>query len=267
MKPNESAASNLGPRLLGRKYVPDVRDWDLDKLTQHLAAFDDSTADKTIRELHDSGQLSSWSGILLLWRWIKSFFSKPVPPPSPGGSMWNDPVVLDQGNYGTCVGNGWAGWGDSMPVADTYDETDARAIYLEATIIDGAPDYSYQNGSTVRSGAKAMQNRRRLAAYAFGTVSQAIAWLSTHGPVVVGSDWTEGMFSPNPEGFIAPTGKVAGGHCYLMLGYDPTTEVFEFRNSWGTGWGLHGDFRMKHADFAALLGFQGELCFAAELLA
>jgi hypothetical protein len=191
----------------------------------------------------------------------------------PPSALWDDPAVLDQGNFGTCVGNGWAGWGDSAPVLDLFTETDARAIYYEATVIDGSPDDpdkpgGGQQGSTVRSGAKAMQNRGKLTAYAFTTTLPTIReWLANHGPVVMGTDWTNDMFTPK-AGWVTPTGGVAGGHCYLCIGYDTTNDSFRFRNSWGSSWGIMGDFGMKSADLAKLLvGIEspGEACMSAEV--
>src|SRR5574337_1891017 len=121
-------------------------------------------------------------------------------------------------------GNGWAQWGNTEPTADTYVESDARAIYYEATVIDGSPDNpdspgGGQQGSTVRSGAKAMQNRGKLKNYAFtSSLDTAIKWVQAQGPVVVGSDWTNDMFTPDANGLVRPTGAVVGGHCYLKIG-------------------------------------------------
>ncbi|MGH7484199.1 MAG: C1 family peptidase, partial [bacterium] len=224
-----SSGVGVGMPSLGRRYVPDPRDFPIERIHVDHAAVS-------------------------------------LPP----SVLWADKVVLDQGDFGTCIGNGWAGWGDSLPIADTYSEADARAIYYEATCIDGQCDTSYQNGSTVRSGAKAMQNRKRLASYAFLTTLDTIReWLANHGPIVFGSDWTNDMFTPDALGFVKPTGGVAGGHCFLCIGYDTSTDSFRFRNSWGSGWGLSGDFLLKSADVTTLLAGiddPGEACAAAELL-
>lgn len=217
---------------LGRIYVPDARDW--------------KPAD-----LHVEAHLTT-----------------------PPARLWADAAVLDQGDYGTCVGNGWAGWGDSDPVVDTFTETDARRIYYEATVIDGSPDDpdkpgGGQQGASVRSGAKAMQARGKLAAYAFtASVTNVREWLGNHGPVVFGTDWTADMFHPDPSGRISPTGAVAGGHCYLCIGYDSVAGTFTFRNSWGRTFGRDGDFVMTTSDVQRLLnGIEspGEACMALEL--
>lgn len=198
----------------------------------------------------------------------------PTPPPSPTGDVvyQNSEPVLDQGNYGTCVGNGWAQWGNTNPVDDKFTEKEARAIYYEATVIDGQPDDpdssgGGQQGSTVRSGAKAMQNRKRNSVYAFAaSLDEIKQWLqSGKGVVVIGSDWTNDMFNPDSKGYVVPTGGVAGGHCYILVGDLESEGAFLFENSWGSGWGQKGYFKMKYADFQKLFDSQGEACVAVEL--
>ena len=56
--------------------------------------------------------------------------------------------------------------------------------------------------------------------------------------------------------FAAKTGKVPmpasgeavlGGHAVLAVGYDDAEQRFIVRNSWGTGWGMHGYFTIPYA--------------------
>lgn len=267
---------------LGRKFVPDNRDWTLGKLHAKLDAADwaDPDIDETLRHALESASpyYTTWVGIRALWVYIKAHLLHPkpgpTPTPQPAIGQWTDPVVLDQGNYGTCVGNGWAGWGDSEPFEDKFDEIDARKIYYEATVLDGTPDDpdaagGGQVGSTVRSGAKAMQGRKRLTAYAFaGNMDDIDHWLDNHGPVVMGTDWTNSMFSPSPTGQVKPTGGVAGGHCWLVIHRVINSTLYECVNSWGTSWGDKGHFRIDRSDLGLLLkGIEspGEACLATEL--
>jgi C1A family cysteine protease len=39
-----------------------------------------------------------------------------------------------------------------------------------------------------------------------------------------------------------PNEEVIGGHCVLIVGYDSTREMMLCRNSWGTEWGIQGYF-------------------------
>ena len=172
----------------------------------------------------------------------------PPPPPKNVAVVWSDPeAVLDQGNTPHCVGFGGAQWGNTLPIDDHYTADDGHAIYYECKVIDGEP--KQEDGSDVRSLAKALQNRALL----------------TSGPVVVGTDWMNDMFNPDKDGFVKPTGGVAGGHCYLWQGYDPTSKVLSFLNSWGDSWGVKGSFYMHQTDFEQLFADQGEAMAAVEV--
>ncbi len=88
------------------------------------------------------------------------------------------------------------------------------------------------------------------------------------GPVVVGTDWLEDMFTPDNDYFIHPGGNVAGGHCYLLRGVTLGGKVnghgpydyLTMRNSWGTGWGHNSDAHILVTDMADLLKADGEAC-------
>ena len=43
------------------------------------------------------------------------------------------------------------------------------------------------------------------------------------------------------------TEQVLGGHCVVAVGYDDSQQRFIVRNSWGTGWGIHGYCTMPYA--------------------
>ena len=90
-------------------------------------------------------------------------------------------------------------------------------------------------------------------------------FLLTQGPVMVGTDWYEGMFTPDFVHVVKPTGAVAGGHWYLVRGIDTKTRLARIRNSWGSGWGYHGDAYIALSDLATLLEGDGEACAAIEM--
>ncbi len=41
--------------------------------------------------------------------------------------------------------------------------------------------------------------------------------------------------------------KAIGGHAVMCVGYDDGSRMFTVRNSWGTGWGLKGYFKMPYS--------------------
>jgi hypothetical protein len=262
-RPLRSASETVGPHLLGRLFRPDPRDWSIAQLLE-IAEPPDSILQKTVEQvLAETTYFSDWRSYLIFWRWLKKQRepAKPAGDTTPG---WQLNIQLDQGQTGHCVGFGWSGWVDALPVEGHYQNADGHALYYECKVIDGEPNA--ENGSTVRSGALALRNRGRLAAFAFAKNTADIdAWINTNGPVVVGTTWTNDMFSPDAEGFVKPTGASAGGHCYVMLERVDEQDAYVFQNSWGSGWGLDGRFKIKRADFNGLLQDSGEACCAAEL--
>lgn len=41
--------------------------------------------------------------------------------------------------------------------------------------------------------------------------------------------------------------QVVGGHAVTIIGWDDSKQAFLIKNSWGTGWGQHGNFWMPYA--------------------
>ncbi len=266
--------TDIGIHLLGRvPSEPDDRNWQLKTFIEKANPTPLDIALDALLASRASKATKVWAQIAT--QIIEGKNPTPVPPqPTPvqsGEVVWTDAHQLDQGNYGTCVGNGWAQWGNTLPIDDNFSEKDARAIYYEATVIDGQPDNpdapgGGQQGSSVHSGAKAMLNRKRISAYAWAAnVDEICQWLLIKGPVTVGTDWMNDMFNPDANGFVKPTGKLAGGHCFLALGYNPETQAIKFQNSWGTSWGQNGYFFMSKSDFIKLFSNQGEACTGVEL--
>lgn len=193
--------------------------------------------------------------------------SSPPPSPVPSASkVWTDPVILDQGQTGHCVGFGGSGFLASAPVEDQGIDNDfGHALYYDCKIVDGEP--KAEDGSTVHTLAKVLVQRGRLTSYAWAsTVAAMQQWVTTKGPVVMGTDWDNEMFDPDADGYVKTGGGVAGGHCFLMVGYHADVDAFEFVNSWGTSWAKKGHFFMKTAEFSKLWHRSGnEAMVALEL--
>ncbi len=175
---------------------------------------------------------------------------------------WSPGRVLDQEDTPHCVGFGFAAWGICTPVVDPWTNDDGHRIYYEAKAIDGEPNQ--ENGSTVRSGAKAMVQDGRLGVYSFAeNLDVATEYVSSTGPVVLGIDWYDGMCEPDPDGIVRPTGGIVGGHCVLWYGVDDRYAYL--RNSWGDSWGRDGDCLIALSDLAIVFASDGEACAGLEL--
>ena len=196
----------------------------------------------------------------------KSRFYQAAMAVAPRSVLWGHHApVLDQGNVGSCTGNALAQALNCDYFAKCRShyltENDALTLYSAATQIDDVPGI-YPPDDTGSSGlavAKAGVKAGYLTGYkhAFG-FAHFVAALQLQ-PVIVGTSWHEGMFTPDKSGLVRPTGPVAGGHEYLAIGVDYTLKSVTFLNSWGDKWGQHGRFHMTFGDFTALLADQGDV--------
>jgi hypothetical protein len=140
-----------------------------------------------------------------------------------------------------------------------YNDSTAMRIYSRATQIDPWPG-SYppeDTGSSCLAAAKATKEFGFITAYrwAFG-YDQMLAALMLN-PVVIGTTWYDNMFEPNTLGFLDVSGRVAGGHAYLVVGYSRVFKYFTILNSWGN-WGRKGKARIKADDMRRLIEDDGE---------
>lgn len=174
---------------------------------------------------------------------------------------WSVPVFLDQGREGACVGFAWAHDAAARPkVVPLVDDLDAFDIYNRARVLDQWPGEGY-DGTSVIAGAKAMVERGWVKTYrwAFGENDLALA-VGYKGPAVLGVNWYTGMFRPDVDGFLKPTGQIEGGHAILCIGYSIKTHRYLVHNSWGQDWGLGGRAYIHREDMARLLAESGEAC-------
>ena len=75
-----------------------------------------------------------------------------------------------------------------------------------------------------------------------------------NGPIVTGCDWDTPWFYYDGGIINEYTGDVAGGHALCVVGYDDSQNCWIVKNSWGTGWGESGFFRIDYTT-AAEAGF------------
>jgi hypothetical protein len=193
----------------------------------------------------------------------KAFPIRTLIPATLRGRSWVCTPRLDQGQNGSCVGFGWSHELAARPVVVGVSNDTAFGLYKLAQTLDQFPGEDYE-GTSVLAGAKAVRAQGHMAEFrwAFG-VDDVMATISHYGPVVIGSDWMDSMFTPAPSGLLDVSGSLAGGHCYLARGLlmRPSfakEPVIRIRNSWGPGWAHNGDAFLKASDLESLLLNGGE---------
>jgi hypothetical protein len=72
--------------------------------------------------------------------------------------------------------------------------------------------------------------------------------------ISVGTYWYESMFYPTASGLVTVSGDIAGGHQYLIRGYDVDRDRVMGR-CW---WGAFRDFWMSRTDLNRLLREGGD---------
>lgn len=187
--------------------------------------------------------------------------------------MWEEGVVLDQGSEGACVGFAWMGELLAHPVPPesqpTFEKGNrvAYEFYRRAQQIDEWPGEDY-DGTSVLAGAKVMRERGFILEFRWCfSIEDVRDTIISSGPVVVGVPWYSGMYETTKTGLVKISGEIVGGHALVITGYDPamrfgskTYEVFRWRNSWNTDYGINGSGYIKAEDLLKLLRQQGEAC-------
>lgn len=178
------------------------------------------------------------------------------------GGWWGD-----QGATPRCVAYSLVHWLEDGPVGQTgpVPTVDPAALYHEAQVADEYPGENY-DGTSVRGGAKALQTRGYIESYYWAkSIDEITQALLTIGPIVMGTDWYEGMMAPDAYGRIHRSGVVLGGHAYIVNGCNTKTGFYRIKNSWGRAWGVDGRVWISKADLAALLSAEGEAMLAVEV--
>jgi len=177
---------------------------------------------------------------------------------------WEFPCVpLDQEESPHCVGFGGAHFGINLPTFTVYTKQDAHDLYYKCKVVDGEP--GAENGTTIRSIAKVLQDIGAINNYAFARDIESIKWwLVNKGPLILGVIWTENMMTPDENGLLDIGGFILGGHCVLANGLMPDGRI-KILNSWGPEWGINGEAYLTEDDFKAIFYYGGEALSAVEL--
>lgn len=185
---------------------------------------------------------------------------------------WRCFATLDQGSEGSCVGHAVAHELLARPAEVCEEEVNHE--YARETIYWGAQKIDYwaggaypgahpfYEGTSVLHGVKVAHKLGWFDSYrwAFGLRDLQLG-VGYHGPAVLGVSWYEGMFFPDENGFIHPTGRRCGGHALLCNSISVKNNRFTLHNSWGPNWGINGECYISFEDMDKLLNERGEAVF------
>jgi C1A family cysteine protease len=79
-----------------------------------------------------------------------------------------------------------------------------------------------------------------------GNVAAIKQHISTHGAVSACLIVFQDFFSYGGGVYTHVSGAQAGGHCISLVGFDDAQQCWIGKNSWGTGWGEQGFFRIGY---------------------
>jgi hypothetical protein len=166
----------------------------------------------------------------------------------------------NQHGESSCVGHAWAHWLHCSPVRQFVDPS---GLYHLAQHYDEWDGVDYE-GTSVRAGAKVLSLLGAIGEYRWATTARQVAnHILTTGPVVVGTDWYEGMEEPDGD-LMTPTGEYLGGHAYVFTGYNSKYRHLRVKQSRGDRWGNRGYGVLALSDFSELLSEDGEACVGTE---
>lgn len=187
--------------------------------------------------------------------------------------MWFGGPVLNQGETPMCVGySGW-GWLRGGPDINIPDFTPEQ-LYHWAQQKDQWDGEDYEGSSTLGL-MQVLLDAGYIKGYKWALDTDVlISWILTTGPIIVGTNWYDQMFTPrSKDGFLIVDGEVIGGHEWRILGInldkkcpDGTKGAGRMVNTWGNSWGQSGRAWISFKDIQRLLSDGGEAVTPTEVV-
>ena len=194
--------------------------------------------------------------------------------------------VKNQGLCGSCVSFGTIALIESMLLVErglTSDLSEAEFAFCAGGLFPGGcggwyEDFAIRRARTDGAGDELLlpysgsdhvqcpvvsQNQRVRANHdvAFVTDASRKRYLNEVGPMVACFDVYEDFRMYQSGVYQHVIGPYVGGHCVEVIGYDDVLGCWIAKNSWGTGWGEAGFFRIRYGqcnfESAAFRGLSG----------
>ncbi len=158
----------------------------------------------------------------------------------------SEQVLVSCGGAGSCSG----GYIDDASDFIRYTGLPTETCY----------PYLATNGSCTNACANWKLSTEDIATWAWVTTSSPTTTaikqaLATYGPLVTTMRVYGDFFSYKSGVYSQVSGTYRGGHAILIVGYDDANSCFIVKNSWGTGWGESGYFRIAYSQLSSVVQF------------
>lgn len=80
------------------------------------------------------------------------------------------------------------------------------------------------------------------------TITNPKDWIATKGPIMTGMEVNSDFFCYSFGVYTYDYGDYVGNHAVCVIGYDDSQNCWICKNSWGTGWGEDGFFKIAYGE-------------------
>jgi len=158
----------------------------------------------------------------------------------------SEQVLVSCGGAGSCQG----GYGSRAANFIQSTGLPAESCY-PYTVTDGNCAYACPNWQASANKIKTWE----WVTTTSPTVDLIKGGLNDHGPLYTQMAVYNDFFSYTSGVYSHSSGSLAGYHAVLIVGYNDSSQYFIVKNSWGTGWGESGFFRIAYSELNSAVDF------------
>lgn len=177
---------------------------------------------------------------------------------------WRQWWYFYQGQLPACTAFGSGTYLATDPVRPSMTflkALDCVQLYADIQSQDRAEGRVYSEGATTLAAMKVGQKRGWWTAYHWAyDIDTVLKLVHDSKPVILGTNYYESQFDRDSEGIarIRFNSPIAGGHFYVIRGYNPRRGLLTSPQTWNDG-----DYKYPVEDIARLLAEDGE-CVAPD---
>lgn len=131
--------------------------------------------------------------------------------------------------------------------------------FLQRTGLPPESDYPYTAADGTCSSAAPGWENEAYKIDGWAPVSHSLSAiksaLAKYGPLPTGMLVYEDLMHYKSGVYSYTTGKKLGGHAVIIVGYNDAGQYLTVKNSWGTGWGENGFFRIAYSEMDNSVNF------------